>query len=232
MQKGFLAAVTVIAAALSLGSAARAGTIDFAFTGSGVSGSIDLTYGAATDATYSNAFVVTGISGTFSDSNIGVSNAPIGPLEPRNFATPEPGNLLAPNSFSRFAVAAGLPAVNNGFLTYDNLFWPGGSPPTASDYPFGGGFLDIYGLLFDIGGGRVVNFWSNGDTGNGVDYGVAVATSAMSLDYVGGGVMVPEPVSLSLLGAGIVALCAMRRCAAAGGNPGATRTVAAPAKAR
>ena len=85
-------------------------------------------------------------------------------LEPRNFATPEPGNLLAPNSFSRFAVAMGLPAVNNGFLTYDNLFWPSGSPPTASDYPIGGGFLDIFGLLFDIGGDRVVNFWSNGDS--------------------------------------------------------------------
>jgi hypothetical protein len=66
MQKGFLAAVMVIAA-VSLGPGAQAGTFDFGFTGPGVSGSIDLTYGAATDSTYSNAFVVTGISGAFTD---------------------------------------------------------------------------------------------------------------------------------------------------------------------
>lgn len=96
-------------------------------------------------------------------------------------------------------------------LTYDNLFWPGGSPPTASDYMAHGGFLDIYGLLFDIGGGRVVNFWSNGDYGSGADYGVAVATSARSLDYVTGGVVVPEPGSLALLGAAIAAFGVIRR---------------------
>ena len=213
MHKGFLAAATAIAA-FSLVSGARASVFDFSFTGPGVGGSIELTYGATTDSRYSSAFLVTGVSGTFSDSNIGISDAPIGMLEPRNFATPEPGNLLAPNSFSRFAVAAGLPVDNHGFLSYDNLFWPGGSPPTATSYPVHGGFLDIYGLLFDIGGGRVVNFWSNGDFGGGADYGVAVVTSTSSLDYVGGGVMVPEPGSLVLFGAGFAALGAIRRRAA------------------
>ncbi len=195
-----------------------ASTFDFTFAGSGVSGAIQLTYGAATDAKYSQAFEVTGISGTFSDSNNGLNivNAPIGSLLAVKHDAPEPTNLLAPNDFSRFAVAAGLPAQNNGFLTYDNLFWPGGSPQTASDYPVHGGFLDIYGLMFDIGGGRVVDVWSNGDfsgTGTGhIDYGAAVATSTTALDYAGGGVSItPEPSALALFGIGLAGILIWRR---------------------
>src|SRR3978361_2020688 len=106
MQKAFQTAVTLIAA-VSLASVAHASVFDFVFVGPDVTGSIELTYGTSTDARYSSAFVVTGISGTVSDSNIGISNAPIGSLEPRNFATPHPDNLLAPNSFSRFGVQGG-----------------------------------------------------------------------------------------------------------------------------
>lgn len=211
MWRTCLAAATMFAA-FSAGSEAQASVYNFRFSGPGVSGSVELTYGTTADsARYPNAFVVTGISGSFSDSTIGISNVAIGPLESRNFATPEPANLLAPASFSRFAVAGGLPSDNNGFLTYDNLIWPGGSPPTATDYPFGGGFLDIYGLLFDIGNGRVVDFWSNGDPGGGLSYGVAVATSAQSLDYVGSGVSIPEPASLFVFAAGIALFGVARR---------------------
>ena len=166
MRKTLLAPATLLVAA-SFPWQANAGTVNFSFAGPGVSGTVQLTYGPAMDGKYPQAFEVTAISGTFSDSNngLGIVNAPIGPLEPIRHDTPESTNLLAPLDFSRFAVTAGLSPENNGFLTYDNLYYPNpsGSPQTASDYPFHGGVLDIYGLLFDIGGGRVVDLWSNGD---------------------------------------------------------------------
>jgi hypothetical protein len=215
MRKTLVVSATLLLAG-SLPWRASASTFDFTFAGPGVSGTIELTYGAATDAKYPQAFEVTGISGTFSDSNNGLNivNVPIGPLEAVKHDAPEPTNLLAPHDFSRFAVASGLSPISNGFLTYDNLFYPGGSPQTASDYPLHGGFLDIYGLLFDIGGGRVVDFWSNGTpSGTGhIDYGVAVATPAIALDYVSGGVSVtPEPGALGLLGSGLLGMLVWRR---------------------
>ena len=186
-------------AALTIGllsmfaTASYGGTYGFDFVGPGVSGHVNLTYGPTTDGTYSQAYEVTGISGIFTDTNNGLNivNAAITGLAPLNVSSPEPTNYLAPANFSKFSIAVGSAF---GDFSYDNLFWPTGSVQTASDYSAHGGFLDIYGLLFTIDGGYTVNFWSNGDSGSGVDYGVGVATSAQQYDYVSGGVaaLVPE----------------------------------------
>jgi hypothetical protein len=187
----------VAAIGLAVPAASSAGTFGFNFAGPGVSGRIDLTYGSTTDAKYPSpglsdvAYEVTGISGFFTDTNedLNIVNAPITGLAPLNVSLPKPENQLAPANFSKFFIVTG---ANQGRVTYDNLFWPGGSPATASGdqwAEYKGGYFDIYGLLFEIEGGYTVNFWNVQNN----DYGLAVATAAEQFDYVRSGVsMVPE----------------------------------------
>jgi PEP-CTERM motif-containing protein len=189
-------------AGMALIGRAEATTLPIYFSGPGVSGSLVVTIGATTDATYPNAFEITGISGTFTDTNTGVDiiDASVTGLQPINHATPaDPKNIgVAPNDFSMFPVASGLPPISGGVITYDNLFWPGGASPTAWDYPGDRSFLDIYGLAFTISGGDLVDLFSNG-VGFGINpgdtnvFGVVVATPAAAVDYVANGVAASTP---------------------------------------
>jgi hypothetical protein len=214
-------------AGVALVGQAHSATMPIKFSGPGVSGSLAITFGAATDAKYpTTAFEITNVTGTFTDTNNGldivdasVSLFPI--LSPPS--APESTNHLAPHDFSKFAVASGLPVMSNGFVTYDNLFWPGNAPATASDFLGAGTFLDIYGLAFTIGGGTVVDLFSNGIGFGppGAVFGVAVVTSETTLDYVSAGVAAstPEPSTWAMMilgftGLGFAGYRASRKAAA------------------
>jgi PEP-CTERM motif len=202
-------------AGVALVGQAHSATMPIRFSGPGVSGSLAITFGAATDAKYpTTAFEITNVTGTFTDTNNGldivdasVSLFPI--LSPPS--APESTNLLAPHDFSKFAVASGLPVMSNGFVTYDNLFWPGNAPATASDFPGAGTFLDIYGLAFTIGGGTVVDLFSYGLGFGppGAVFGLAVVTSQTTLDYfpnAGIAASTPEPSTWAMMILGFAGL--------------------------
>lgn len=183
--------------AFSMAGWAQAETVDLNLQGEGVNVVLTLTYGPDSDATYPDqAFTVADISGTvtYQKDGVDIVDAMVGPLMTPEPAVPTPSaGVAAPHSFSRFAVAAGLPADSHGTLTYDNLYWPGEAPSVAVDNKNHGGVLDFYGLLFGIGDDRFVNLWSNGSAdGQNVEYGIAIVTSEKALAHVGGLKLVPD----------------------------------------
>ncbi len=198
MKYSYLASAALFfSAAMAL--PAHAGSFDFKFNGSGVNGSIQLTYAANPNTgvlpgTSPNpvdpigSFIITGITGTFADANIGLASTAITGIVLSDPAHPDDTNLLAPASFGFYDVASGIPTPSGGVapgFSYDGLFYPDGSPQTATDYPFHGGFFDIYGIVFTTASGHAVNFWSNGDFGGGATYGAGVTDGLTVLDYAG-----------------------------------------------
>jgi hypothetical protein len=151
------------------------------------------------------AFRITGVTGVFSDSNIGILNAAITglvPINPENERDPV-FDPLVPTSLS---------FVDSG-LSYNNLYFPDGSPIDC-DFPFLGTFLDVFGTAFTIAGGDTVNFWGDGNYLFGpLTYGVGVADGATVLDYQFSGISgsVPEPLTLSIFGAGLIGAFVARR---------------------
>lgn len=241
VKTGLLAAGAMLLLA-GLAPYAQATTVEIGFNGAMGSGHASLT--VVTDTTGaepagpsdpSGAQVVTGASGTFTNATLG--SVTITGVLARNFALPfdmqsggtwQPGDLPFPASFSQLA-AAGTSAQDNGVITYDDLFYAHGSPHTCWDYPFFGGFLDPYGVMFSLSsGGNLVGYldlWSFGvvapdalgpGTG-GLTYGMAVMqlNSDGGLDVLGGApfatAAVPEPNFLWLFGTALLGLFAWRR---------------------
>ena len=228
MARGILFAGGLIAA-LVLGQQADANVIPFQFSGQGVSGSGTFTVVPNVSPPDPNpncgtpgnnacrqdppgAYRISGISGTFSDSNIGISNAAITGLVPTNPANERDPTFdpLVPASLS----FVGSQTDPKAYFSYDNLFYPNGAPIVCS-YPFTGTFLDPFGTAFTITGGATVDFWGDGNSGPGhsLTYGVGVLNDGrpfMKLDnqFSGVSATVPEPGSLWLLATGLVLLSA------------------------
>ncbi len=238
MRHKLLAAVSLCAVA-TLTSQARADTLALQFSGGGVFTSIELSYhlnpntgpipstGPGGVIVWPNpvdpvgSYVIDSVTGIFSDSDPNlpapiVDAAILGlvAIHPENPA--ESNNYLVPHSFSAHPVPH-FPTHNR--FTYDNLLYAGGSSPqTASSYPRHGGYFDIYGLLFTIDGGDVVDLWSAGGSAPGAPffpptYGVAVDVGGTGY-AVSSGISVPEPGSFWLLGAGLIGMLAWRRSSA------------------
>ncbi|HET6183009.1 MAG TPA: PEP-CTERM sorting domain-containing protein [Acetobacteraceae bacterium] len=212
MRQKLLAGCAVLAA-VTLASASQAGAENthFWLDGAGFSGSGF--FKTAPDhiaGDPAGANLIKAISGTISAQGFGLDNEPINGLIK---TSPNPGNAPFATSLSYFP-ASGLPGEDNGALSYSNLLYPGGAPDTCFD-GITGGYLDVFGVLFTLSNGDTIDLWSNGGSpNNGPIYGLAlVDTTDTAVAYIGGGIMmqVPEPGSLTLLGAGLLGALYWRR---------------------
>lgn len=220
--------------ATSLVPYAHATSVEIGFNGAGSSGHASLMVGPDTTAgDPAGAQVITGATGTFSDTNIGLGNVSITGVLARNFATPadtvpSPANdplpfppVPFPASYSALIVPQ--PPPGDKWITYDELFYANGSPRTCWDYPFAGGIFDDYGVMFTLGNGGFVDLWSDGITApaafgptwpGGLTYGFAVIDNTLTVtdfQFTGANAAVPEPNFPWLFGAGIFGLLAWRR---------------------
>jgi PEP-CTERM motif len=163
-----------------------------------------------------NAQAITGVTGTFSDAKLGISDVAITGLIATN---PEPHfdeDLTIPHSFGWY------PAP--GVISYDNLFYVNGSPQTCTVPPPGnyGGFFDNYGVMFSLANGDVVDLYSNGDitaAGNppvtpgpnfyGVVVGYTDPVNGFTPDYTSAGGLIfniPEPSTWAMMMLGFASL--------------------------
>jgi len=215
-----------LVAAVACAPAAFANEMNYAFSfnGSGVtaSGTFQVGSQSANSAT-PPGYEITGISGTFSDTNVGVSGAITG--------------LYTPVSYVSDTLANPGVAFTTGGLSYDDLFYPAGNSPAVCltlingvpvlTYPFSGGYFDIFGVAFNVAGGYTGAFWSNGNVGGGpIVYAAGLADANGLVDNPNAGpdsgvppgrfgsftvrlVPVPEPNSLPLFAIGLFGLVAL-----------------------
>jgi hypothetical protein len=173
---------------LAIASLASADTFTFSFSGGGITSSGTLTAVSAPNSTSGvstpGTFEITGITGTFTDSNDGISGIITGLYTPLSYIT-----VLA-------ATSTNPVAFTTAGLSYDDLFFPAGnSPADCPGYPFSGGDFDILGVAFNVTGGYVGEFFSDGNFPgfSGPVHAAADANSTTELDNPNANGTLPEP---------------------------------------
>lgn len=198
----------------ALAPLSNAGTVQFSFSGGGITSSGTITVAPAPDDTSGvstpGTYEITDITGTFTDTNDGVSGSITGLYTPISYAT---------------ALTAASAAFTGAGLSYDDLFFAGAnSPADCPGYPFGGGYFDVYGVAFNISDGDVGEFFSNGVLPGNPDplYAAADASSTAILDepnagsttqpngVLGSFTVAPEPDTLLLLPGGFAVIAMIR----------------------
>jgi len=176
---------------LAIASLASANTFTFSFSGGGITSSGTLTVVSVPDSTSGvstpGTYEITGITGTFTDSNDGISGVITGLYTPLSYITPLTSTSANPVAYT----TAGL--------SYDDLFFPAGnSPLDCPGYPFSGGDFDILGVAFNVTGGYVGEIFSDGNFPgySGPVYAAADANATTVLDNPNPTGSLPEPVGV------------------------------------